>query len=180
MFGKPLTLFGEVQGGYQEWLDGFVPDHPYFDKDALIQAIVLSIKDLLFQNILAGCAELLKVFRPQNADLLDMLTRSLSHNPVLWKAVISAHKYGVIYLCSRAEARNLYLSVTKESTVEAHLIDGFLSQDSSATRAINYGVRQYIHSDTIETTRATCFVPPYAISSSGRFSLQSNSPSCYG
>ncbi len=170
MSKKALALFEDVPNEYDEWLDGFVPDHPYFDKDALIQAVVLTIKDVLFHKILNGCAELLKALHLQNADQSDILTISLSQNQVLWKAIISGHKYGVIYLCSRTDALNLDSSVIQQCPTEARLINEFLSQDSSAIRAINYGVRQFIHDDRIQTTLAARFVPPHAIAAIGKLS----------
>ena len=102
--GDSLTVFEVLPDSYdgrvdRDWLDGGVPDHPKFEKAAEIQNIVMGIKDLRNAKILEGCK---KVVGPN-------FIYSRRENQLLWEALISGHKYGVVYLYSRFDAHKAYL-----------------------------------------------------------------------
>ena len=165
-----VAFFEDVSDMYDptsDWLDGMIPAHPSFGKDAQIQDILTSVKGFLLNKILDGCLELVQDVRYQSIDMFSILNSSLHKNTGLWQAIVSTQKYGVIYLCSRSDARNIYLELLQKNPHKAQLVNNFLSQDSAAIRAINYGVHQYIHDATICTTLARKFVPPYAIAAIG-------------
>ena len=121
-----VTVFEDVPD-YDDWLDGTVPGHPHFEEHAQIQDIVATLKGLLLDKILDGCEKLVQNVEHQSFDLFTISSTSLRNNPGLWKAVISGHKYGVIYLCSRSDARNAYLDVVQKSPLEVQLVNNFLS-----------------------------------------------------
>ena len=160
-----ITIFEDVSD-YDNWLDGTVPDHPHFERHAQIRDIVAKIKGLILSKVLDGCEKLVQNLKCQSTDILNT---SIRQNPGIWKSVISGHKYGVIYLCSRSDARDAYLDVIQSSPFEVKLVNSFLLQDSTATRAINYGVQQYICSEFIETIFASKFVPPNAVAALGEY-----------
>ena len=167
---SPVAIFEDVLN-YDQWLDGVVPYHPDFEKAVRIQDIITPIKSLLLSKILEGCERLVRNFEYRDTIMFTILHSSFHHHNRLWQAVISGHKYGVIYLCSRSDARDFYLDVVKKSPSETQLVNDFLSKDYAAIRAINYGVHQFIHDETIEKDFASKFVPPNAIAAIGEYIL---------
>ena len=160
-----LPLFTPHSGHFKEWLDGTEPDYPDFDRDGEIQGIVLGIKGPLFDKIIEGCEAVLEAYPSPNTRTKEMLSHSIKIQKPLWKAIISAHKYGVIYLCSRVDAASHYKEI-RECPSTAYFINEYLSENSLATRAINCGIRIYLH-DEPQLMFATSFVPPYAIGALG-------------
>ena len=56
-----VAFFEDVSDMYDptsDWLDGMIPAHPSFGKDAQIQDILTSVKGFLLNKILDGCLEL--------------------------------------------------------------------------------------------------------------------------
>ena len=162
-----LPLFascGETFDPQTDWLDGLHPAHPLFEDAARIEEIVGALKEELLDAILSGCTILLE--RDPHAASFPMLWESLKRYPSLWKAIISVQKYGVIYLCSRAEARTFHPLYLAERSLAAQ-IDLFLREDCNFHRAVNYAVHRFINKETNKVVYPTKLVPPNAISSIG-------------
>lgn len=169
-----IGLFENVSDIYdptRHWLDGLRPVHPDFSRDAQIQDILTSIKGTLLDKILTGCLQLVEEIKNQSINRYSILINSMRKNSNLWLAVVSAQKYGVIYLCSRSEARSVYRTLVHEQQYEARLVNNFLSENFAAVRAINYGVHSYIHHSAIQMTLAKRFIPPRAIAALGKCSF---------
>ena len=167
MFGA-VAIFKDVPND-NDWLDGLVPNHPDFEGVARIQGSVTTIKAPLLNKILEGCEKLVQTIECPNPRVMAALNDSIRHHVRIWEAVISGHKYGVIYLSSRWEARNLHVDVIRSNPLEAQLIDNFLCQDNAVIRALNYGVHQFIHDASIEKNFASRFIPPFAIAAVGEW-----------
>ncbi|EFR00364.1 hypothetical protein MGYG_03366 [Nannizzia gypsea CBS 118893] len=159
-----LSIFKPVSIAYEPsswWLDGHCPAHPHFENAGRIQFWVKTIKQPLLRYIIEGCELLLE--RAGN----KALTRSIAQNNALWRAAVSIHKYGVIYLATRSDCREEFLRIVKSNPKLFDEIDVFLSADQNATRAINYGVHRLVNSGTLTVSHETYLVPPRAISSIG-------------
>jgi hypothetical protein len=165
-----LPLFADIPGDFNpevDWLDGSSPDHPFFDNHSDIQSIIHSIKGHLLHNVFLGCKAILgKLPQPQTQGV-STLRRSLDEKPELWKAIISAQKYGVVYLISRSDARQQFWPLVQENPVEADEIDAYLREDATAIRAINYAVYRLVTKGVFKVDNPTRFVPPNAISCVG-------------
>ncbi len=143
------------------WLDGQSPAHPHFDDSEKIRVHVTAIKSALLQYILQGCKILL-----EKKDNLSLLA-SISRCELLWKAAVSVHKYGVLYLAARWECREVLLpAVTTDSQLFTE-INTFLSSDNNLNRVINYGVHRLVNSSTFSVDHQTRLIPPTAISAIG-------------
>lgn len=169
-----LKLFASLPASYDpstQWLDGLSPLHPHFDDATKIQSIVKEIKDEVLSFALEACRLILDGIPPSEEPNHDLLSRSLSQTPSLWRAVLMAQHYGVIYFMSRTEARGdsgcHILMEQHRATADA--IDFFLSRPHSAvgTRAINYAVHAYVTRGSLTVDSATACVPPNAISAAG-------------
>ena len=160
-----LPLFTPNSGHFKEWLDGLEPDYPDFDRDGEIQGIVLEIKGPLFDKIIEGCEAILDAYPSADTRTKEMLDQSIKVQEPLWKAVIAGHKYGVVYLCSRVDAASHHKEL-RECPSTAYFINEYLSENSLANRAINYGIRLYLH-DEPQLMFATTFIPRYAIGALG-------------
>lgn len=169
-----LKLFTSLPTSYNpstQWLDGLSPLHPHFDDATKIQSIVNEIKDEVLGFALEACRLILDGIAPSEEPNHDLLSRSLSQNPSLWRAVLMAQHYGVIYFMSRADARGgsgCHL-LMEQHRATADAIDFFLSRPHSAagTRAINYAVHAYVTRGSLTVDGATACVPPNAISAAG-------------
>lgn len=159
-----LSLFEDLPASYDPttwWLDGHCPGHPHFDNAGKIQFWVKSIKRQLHQCVLEGCRLLLE--RTGSQTLLS----SLVTHQALWKAGVSMHKYGVVYLASRSECRHEFLLAIEKHPDAFYAIDAFLSSDANVIRAINYGVHRFVNSATITVDHPGRLIPPRAISALG-------------
>lgn len=169
-----LKLFTSLPTSYDpstQWLDGLSPLHPHFDDATRIQSIVKEIKDEVLSFALEACRLILDGITPSEEPNHDLLSRSLSQNPSLWRAVLMAQHYGVIYFMSRADARGdsgCHL-LMEQHRATADAIDFFLRSPHRAagTRAINYAVHAYITRGGLTVDSATACVPPNAISAAG-------------
>ena len=165
-----IPLFADVQDRYHpevHWLDGSVPQHPFFHDSSRIQDIICEIKTRLAENLLIGCVKLVNSLpRPHTADVA-VLGRSLQAHPGLWIAVLSAQKYGTIYWVSRSEARSSFWPLVRNHLAEAGRIDRFLRRDGMACRAFNYAVFCLVKGHWLKVEHATKLVPPNAISCIG-------------
>ncbi|KAG6363945.1 hypothetical protein INS49_009048 [Diaporthe citri] len=169
-----LKLFSSLPASYDpstQWLDGLSPLHPHFNDATRIQSIVNEIKDEVLGFALEGCRLILDGIAPSEEPNHDLLSRSLSQNPNLWRAVLMAQHYGVIYFMSRADARGdsgCHL-LMEQHRATADAIDFFLSRPHGAagTRAINYAVHAYVTRGGLTADSATACVPPNAISAAG-------------
>ena len=172
-FGKrdaqasPLPIFSSCAKTFESengWLDGLSPAHPFFNDSVRIEEIVRTLKEELLDAILSGCKILLEREIGRNSS--SILRESLNNNRLLWKAIISVQKYGVLYLANRAEARafsDLYL---RESNL-ASIIDQFLREYKTFHRVVNYGVHRFINKESNKVIYPSKLVPPNAISSIG-------------
>lgn len=86
----------------------------------------------------------------------------------MWRAILSAQQYGVIYLVSRSEARQYFQPLIEEHPAEGDIIDSFRRQDAVAIRVINYGVHRYVTEGGLQINHPARLVPPSAISSIGK------------
>lgn len=169
-----LKLFTSLPTSYDpstQWLDGLSPLHPHFDDATKIKSIVKEIKDEVLDFALEACRLILDGISPTEEPNHDLLSRSLSQNPNLWRAVLMAQHYGVIYFMSRADARGdsgCHL-LMEQHPATADAIDFFLSRShvAAGTRAINYAVHAYVTRGSITADGATACVPPNAISAAG-------------
>ncbi|OQE15961.1 hypothetical protein PENFLA_c029G01718 [Penicillium flavigenum] len=160
----PLHPFENLPPTYDPstwWLDGQVSVYPHFWDAKTIRFHVKAIKRALLQNILEGCKLLLE--RTDNYLLLPSMTQ----HELLWKAAISAHKYGVLYLAARWECREEFLPAIKSNQQLFTEINIFLSCNDNAIRAINYGVHRLVNSSTFTVDYQTRLIPPTAISAIG-------------
>lgn len=165
-----LDVFSPCKDGFdpvQDWLDGQSPAHPLFDQAGKIDQIVHGVKAELYDAILAGCRYVLdRCSDAPPSFSAASLWESLIHDICLWKAVISVHKYGVIYLANRAEARAFHpLYLARRPTADQ--IDEFLRHNGNFFRAVNYAVHRFIASDSNQVIYPSKLVPPNAISSLG-------------
>ena len=166
-----LLLFSCVPEDFTpevDWLDGDEPAHPFFDDALRVQQIICSIKAELLHNILRGCAAILGSLTEQGEPNISVLRQTLKEDPSLWRAIISAQRYGVVYLASRLEARQCFQPLVENHAPEADIIDSFLGKDAVAIRAINYGVGRYVTEGGLKIDNPACLVPPNAISSIGK------------
>ncbi|KGO74542.1 hypothetical protein PITC_098810 [Penicillium italicum] len=143
------------------WLDGQISVSPHFQDEKTIRFHVKAIKRALFQYILEGCKLLLE--RIDSHTLL----RSITQHDLLWKAAISVHKYGVVYLASRWECREEFLPTVESNHPLFTEINIFLSCNSNIIRVINYGVHRLVKSSTFTVDYQTRLIPPTAISAIG-------------
>ncbi len=162
-------IFSSCEDGFDPtryWLDRLSPAHPLFEDADRIDDIVCAIKGDLIDAILVGCKTLLEC-RP-DASLFPtlILCETLERNPLLWKAIISVQKYGVIYLASRGEAKTLHRIYLAEKNA-ADQIDQFLRHNGNFHRVVNFGVRRFINNSTNHVIYPEKLVPPNAISSIG-------------
>lgn len=168
---NPLFLFSSVQGNFNpesDWLDGHEPAHPFFDGAVRIQEAISTIKDDLLCDILRGCEAILAPLTEKDEPNISTLRQSLEQKPELWRAIISAQQYGVIYLICRLEARQQFYPLVEKHAVEADIIESFLRQDAVAIRAINYGVYCFVTEGSLSVDHPACLVPPNAMSSIGK------------
>ncbi|KAK6838202.1 hypothetical protein RU639_000430 [Aspergillus parasiticus] len=159
-----LTPFEELPAAYEPstwWLDGHCPAHPHFDNADRIRLRTKEVKRPLFQYILEGCQILLE--RADNKSLV----RSFDQHETLWRAAVSVHKFGVLYLATRSECREEFRPAVESNLDLFNEIVAFLSHDNNAIRAINYGVHRLVNSNTFTVDYQTKLVPPTAISSIG-------------
>lgn len=166
-----LSLFSDVPGDFNpetDWLDGSEPAHPFFDGALQIQETICRIKDDLLRDILRGCAAMLATLTDKEGRNISTLRQSLEQNPELWRVMISAQQYGVIYLISRSEARRRFQPLVEKNIAEADIIDVFLRQDAVAIRAINYGVHCFVTEGGFIVDHPARLVPPLAISCIGK------------
>ncbi|KAJ6181229.1 hypothetical protein N7519_011690 [Penicillium mononematosum] len=160
----PLHPFENLPPTYDPstwWLDGQIPAYPHFQDGESIRFHVKAIKRVLLQNILEGCKLLLE--GTDNHSLLPSITQ----HELLWKAAISAHKYGVLYLAARSECREEFLPAIESNQQLFTEINIFLSCNDNAIRAINYGVHRLVNSSTFTVDYQTRLIPPTAISAIG-------------
>jgi sarcosine oxidase delta subunit len=122
---------------------------------------VKAIKRVLLQNILEGCKLLLE--RTENRVLL----LSMAQHELLWKAAVSVHKYGVLYLAARWECREEFQLAIESNQQLFTEINIFLSYNDNAIRAINYGVHRLVNCSTFTVDYQTRLIPPTAISAIG-------------
>jgi len=158
---EDLALFEELSDSYDpvnHWLDGFCPDHPCFDNAFEIQRLVAIVKGQLLEYVLEGCLRLLE--RLQKSDLQE----TFSEDKYLWQGAISMHKYGVVYLGSRSDCRQVFLPALHGNERQFQKIEAFLSSDRNATRAINYGVHRWVNASNITVEHPGRLIPPRAIS----------------
>lgn len=80
-----------------QWLDGSSLQHPHLNDAERIQYLVRLIKGELLDCILEACKILL-----QHNDAKELLLM-FEHDAQVWRAAVSMHKYGVVYLGSRAD-----------------------------------------------------------------------------
>lgn len=150
----------------RHWLDRLSPAHPLFEDADRIDEIVCAIKGDLVNAILIGCKTLLERCPDTSLFPTSILWETLERNPLLWKAIISVQKYGVIYLASRGEAKTLeqiYLAEKKT----ADQIDQFLRHNGNFHRVVNFAVHRFINNSTNHVIYPEKLVPPNAISSIG-------------
>jgi len=165
-----LQLFANVPEDFNpetEWLDGSTPAHPFFDNSLRIQAIIRNMKDDLLHHTLQGCKVILSTLSNQEDQEISFLRQTLDEKRELWKAIMSAQLYGVIYMVNRLDAKQYFSPLIPENLAAADAIDLFLRQDAVAIRAINYAVHCFVTKGTLRVENPTCFVPPNAISSIG-------------
>jgi hypothetical protein len=165
-----LSLFSDTHRTYHPsvgWLDGRIPDCPLFEESSRIYEIVTAIKRRLLDYALEGCKEILTSHLREGNSADNLLHDSINARPDLWKAVLSTQHYGVVYLISRSDAREIYLPLIKAHSNETQAIDEFLRANAAGIRAMNYAVHAYITRDGLQVDYATSFVPPNAISSVG-------------
>lgn len=143
------------------WLDGQIPAYPHFQDGETIRFHVKAIKRALFQYILEGCRLLSE--RTDNHSLLSSITQ----HELLWKAAISVHKYGVLYLAARWECREEFLPAVESNHHLFTKINIFLSCNYNVIRAINYGVHRLVNSSTFTVDYQRRLIPPTAISAIG-------------
>jgi hypothetical protein len=122
---------------------------------------VKAIKRALLQNILEGCKLLLE--RTDNRVLL----LSMTQHELLWKAAVSVHKYGVLYLAARWECREEFQPAIESNQQLFTEINIFLSYNDNAIRTINYGVHRLVNSSTFTVDYQTRLIPPTALSAVG-------------
>ena len=161
---KHLQPFEDVPPAYDPstwWLDGHVPAHPHFSDGRTIRFHIEAIKYSLFQHIFEGCKLLLQ--REDNT----LLVSSMIQHELLWKAAVSAQKYGVVYLASRWECREEYLPAVDANLDLFTEVKNFLSQNNNAIRAINFGVHRLVKSSTFTVDYQTRLIPPNTISAIG-------------
>ncbi|KAE8373374.1 hypothetical protein BDV26DRAFT_69205 [Aspergillus bertholletiae] len=159
-----LTPFKELPPTYEPstwWLDGHCPAHPHFDNADRIRLRTKEVKRPLLQYILEGCRILL-----ERADNKSLLLPFYQHE-ILWRAAISVHKFGVVYLATRTECREEFLPAVESNPDLFDEIVAFLAHDNNAIRAINYSVHRLVNSNTFTVDYQTKLVPPTAISSIG-------------
>ena len=162
-----LSLFQPFAGTFDrtvDWLDGLSPAHPYFNHAGRIDEIIRDLKEEFLEAVLLGCKTLLE--RTPQAESLSSLSNTIKSNPVVWKAVICAQKYGVVYLTNRAEAET-YLHVYQTEKALATQIDLFLRNDRNSNRVINYALHLFINRETNMVIYPGKLVPPNAVSSLG-------------
>ncbi|KAI0508579.1 hypothetical protein F5B22DRAFT_620349 [Xylaria bambusicola] len=167
--GADMNLFTSLplsSSVFSEWLDGSVPQHPYFDDNAKIQSIVSNIKHRLMSFAIEACHLVLEEIpceQPQH----NVLSQTLSAKPSLWWAVLLAQRYGVIYFMSRGEAQSTYYQLIRKHAVETDIIDNFLRSNAAGVRIINYAVHAYITRGDLHVEYSTFCVPPNAIAAVG-------------
>ncbi|KGO64284.1 hypothetical protein PEX1_045680 [Penicillium expansum] len=160
----PLRPFEDLPPTYDPstwWLDGEIPASPHFWDGERIRSHVKAIKGVLFQYTLEGCKLMLE--RTNNQPLLSSITQ----HELLWKAAISVHKYGVVYLASRWECREEFLPTVESNHHLFTEINAFLSCNDNVIRVINYGVHRLVNSSTFTVDYETRLIPPTAISAIG-------------
>ena len=160
---KPLHLFENLPPSYDPstwWLDGQPSPYPHFQEAERIQYHIKTIKESLLRHILQGCRTILEA---KGHHLLS----SVKDHELLWKAAISAQKYGVVYLASRRDCREEFLSAAESQPSLFAEISAFLSSNSNANRVINYGVHQLVNSQEFKVDHETRLIPPTAISAIG-------------
>ncbi|KAJ5480456.1 hypothetical protein N7530_005965 [Penicillium desertorum] len=160
----PLHPFQNLPPTYDPstwWLDGQVSAYPHFRDTETIRFHMKAIKRALLQNILDGCKLLLE--RTDNRVLL----LSMTQHEQLWKAAVSVHKYGVLYLAARWECREEFQPAIESNQQLFTEINIFLSYNDNAIRAINYGVHRLVNSSTFTVDYQTRLIPPTAISAIG-------------
>jgi hypothetical protein len=169
VFPTTLPLFSSCKKVFSpttDWLDGQCPAHPFFDDDLRIQEIIRNIKTGLLDTVLDGCEILLR--RSINDGSQLQLLASIDELPELWKAIISVHKYGVIYLANRSESTASFYPLYTAHICLADQIDAFLYNQSNGIRAINYAVHKWINNSKNQIEYPPKLVPPNAISSIGK------------
>ncbi|KAI8625199.1 hypothetical protein F5Y19DRAFT_275251 [Xylariaceae sp. FL1651] len=150
------------------WLDGSSPSHPHFDDAVTIHSIITEVKDDVLGFALEACQLILDSIMPESEPTHDLLAETLSQNPSLWRAVILAQRYGVIYFMSRSEARSKYHPLMEQNRIASDTIDNFLrSHNAAGTRIINYAVHAFVTRGGLRVDYATSCVPPNAISAVG-------------
>lgn len=159
-----LRPFEDLPSSYNPstcWLDDQLPRRPYFGDDEQIRLHVKDIKGALFQCILEGCRIVLE--KTNNHELLNSITQY----EVLWRAAISVHKYGVLYLAARSECREEFLPAIESNRQLFTQIDILLSCNDNCNRAINYGVHRLVNSSILTVDYQKRLIPPTAISAIG-------------
>lgn len=142
-----------------QWLDGDSPQHPHFNEAERIQYLVRAIKGDLLDCIVEGCHILL-----QRKDAKNLL-RTFEYDTQVWRAAVSMHKYGVVYLGSRTDCRHDFMPVLESNKELFAAVDSFLCSERNAIRVINYGVHRWITTKNSKVEYPIRLVPPYAISS---------------
>ncbi|OAF55942.1 hypothetical protein VC83_08007 [Pseudogymnoascus destructans] len=161
-----LSLFEDLPASFDpstEWLDGHYPEHPHFDNAEKIQFWARAFKNHLLRYVLEGCQLLYE--RTGSQALLP----SLAKHQTLWRAGVSIHKYGVVYLASRCECRDEFLPGIENKGDDFNAIATFLSSNSNVIRAVNYGVHRFINSLSITVEQHGRLIPPKAISALGPY-----------
>ncbi|KAJ5302112.1 hypothetical protein PENANT_c008G05275 [Penicillium antarcticum] len=161
---RSLCPFEDLPPAYDPstwWLDGQIPAHPRLCDEERVRFHIEAIKKALFQYILEGCKLLLE--RENN----NLLLSSIKQHESLWKAAVSAQKYGVVYLAARSECREEFLPTIRCKLSLFAEVDTFLSYNNNAIRAINYGVHELVKSSTFTVDYQTRLIPPNAISAIG-------------
>ncbi|KAK8021454.1 hypothetical protein PG990_006592 [Apiospora arundinis] len=159
---KYLMAFQDLPSDFDpstQWLDGHSPQHSHFNNAERIQHLVRRIKGELLGCIIKGCQILLQ--RNSAHGLLQTFERDMP----IWRAVISMHKYGVVYLGTRTDCRDDFLPVLESNEQLFAAVDTFLCSERNAIRAVNYGVHRWITTKNMQVEYPVELVPPYAISS---------------
>ncbi|KAK7923294.1 hypothetical protein PG985_007365 [Apiospora marii] len=160
--GNSLMVFQDLPLDFDpstQWLDGDSPQHPHFNEAERIQDLVGAIKGDLLDCIFEGCRILLQRHDAQN------LLQTFEHDTQVWRAAVSMHKFGVVYLGSRTDCRYDFLPVLESNEELFAAVDSFLCSERNAIRVINYGVHRWITTKNSKVERPGMLVPAYAISS---------------
>lgn len=109
------------------------------------------------------------LLRRDTSETSATLLSAFDTDKVLWRAAISVHKYGVIYLANRLESRMAFLPAITAEPIRFAVIASFLSHDNNAIGAINYGVYRWVTaSPEMQVEFRIKLTPPNAIASLGQ------------